>query len=329
MSAVYEDAADDGGAAGVVRAGLRLAHRGARALYRLAYDVGDRRMIAGVHYAATTRGRARQPRARSRALPECAGGGDGAGRLRRDEGIAPLRRCRLPGAVHESGAQRHRGRRAAAAAARAVASAGLHIVEQPPPPKSFVCTYPSAANYDEAAVADDGSCVFDCVADGSQTCADTDVCASAAATPPPPLSARRRRRHCRRHRRRASPSPPSPPPSQSSVAAEVIAAAAIALAGAAAAGRRRRRLSPSPPPPPPPLPSLPSPTPAPAAEELPAAAAALTTSAVVGIAVGGAVVGACAVGAAVARVLHGASPRLPAKTDDDGGEGGTRKVELA
>ena len=70
--------------------------------------------------------------------------------------------------------------------------------------------------------------------------------------------------------------------------------------------------SPSPPPPPPP-PGLPSPTPAPAAEELPAAAAALTTTAVVGIAVGGAVVGACAVGVAVLVCCMARRRRLPAK----------------
>lgn len=57
----------------------------------------------------------------------------------------------------------------------------------PPPPQPncqcsglncqiWGCTYPSAANYAPGAELDDGSCVFDCVADSSGICDATDLC---------------------------------------------------------------------------------------------------------------------------------------------------------
>ena len=275
-------------------------------LYRLAYDVGDRRMIAGVHYASDDYASAELV---NRVLgPVLFPNAQAAGMVwaTSDEtraalcgGIGYPALCTSPALnATEVGVP-------LPPPLAPDASAEPYWCPQPLPPKSFGCTYPSAANYDEAAVADDGSCVFDCVADGSQTCADTDVCSG------------QRGGHCRRlfapaDAPSAPPSPPSPPPSQSPWPPRPSPPPPSPLPSPPPPPSPPPSASPSPPPPPPP-PGLPSPTPPLAAEELPAAAAALTTTAVVGIAVGGAAVGACAVGVAVLVCCMARRRRPPAK----------------
>ena len=42
------------------------------------------------------------------------------------------------------------------------------------------CTYPSAGNYDASVTVDDGSCVFDCIADAGASCGAVDMCTGQA-----------------------------------------------------------------------------------------------------------------------------------------------------
>ena len=60
------------------------------------------------------------------------------------------------------------------------------------------CTYPGATNYDSTAATDDGSCLFDCVADGSEHCG-SELCSGTQGG------------HCRRLFQTAIPSPSMPP----------------------------------------------------------------------------------------------------------------------
>ena len=298
-------------------------------LYRLAYDVGDRRMIAGVHYASDDYASAELV---NRVLgPVLFPNAQAAGMV---WATSDETRAALCGGVGYPALCTSPALNASEVGVPLPpplapdASAEPYWCPQPPPPKSFGCTYPSAANYDEAAVADDGSCVFDCVADGSQTCADTDVCSG------------QRGGHCRRLFAPAD-APFAPPAS---------AAAAVAAVPPPSQSPWPPRPSPpppsplpSPPPPPSPPPSA-SPSPPPPPPPPPPRLAVADARA-------------CRRGAARrrrrphhlrgrrhrrrrrrgrrvrrrrrrARVLHGAPPEAAGEADDDGGEGGPREVEL-
>ena len=150
-------------------------------LYRTAYDVGDRRMIAGVHYptdnyaSATLVNRVLGPVLFPRA--QAAGmvfATDDNTRALLCGGVGYPALCTTP-ALNASTV----GVPLPPPLASDAPSEPFWCPPPPPPsPPSRGCMYPSAANYDQNAKEDDGSCVFDCVTDGvgSSSCDATELC---------------------------------------------------------------------------------------------------------------------------------------------------------
>jgi hypothetical protein len=150
-------------------------------LYRTAYDVGDRRMIAGVHYpsdnyaSATLVNRVLGPVLFPRA--QAAGmvfATDDNTRAALCGGVGYPALCTTP-ALNASTV----GVPLPPPLASDAPSEPFWCPPPPPPPPpSRGCMYMSAANYDSNAMEDDGSCVFDCVTDGvgSSSCEAAELC---------------------------------------------------------------------------------------------------------------------------------------------------------
>ena len=150
-------------------------------LYQTAYDVGDRRMIAGVHYpsdnyaSATLVNRVLGPVLFPRA--QAAGmvfATDDNTRAALCGGVGYPALCTTP-ALNASTV----GVPLPPPLASDAPSEPFWCPPPPPPPPpSRGCMYMSAANYDSNAMEDDGSCVFDCVTDGvgSSSCEAAELC---------------------------------------------------------------------------------------------------------------------------------------------------------
>ena len=150
-------------------------------LYRAAYDVGDRRMIAGVHYPTDNYASAMLvnrvlgpvlfPRAQAAGMVFAT---DNNTRAALCGGVGYPALCTTP-ALNASTV----GVPLPPPLASDAPSEPFWCPPPPPPPPpSRGCMYMSAANYDQNAMEDDGSCVFDCVTDGvgSSSCDATELC---------------------------------------------------------------------------------------------------------------------------------------------------------